>query len=180
MSKISSKISIPIILAGIFAITIFIAFDYSRLDASFYIIIFLLAAFVFFFGFATGQEFSSPIKRLLERATELSNGNLSSRVYLETKDELADLAKVFNKIAEELESSQQQQESTEKAVGLKVQARTQALEETINALEQKVQNRTAELSRLVGDSDQLKKELSDLRKKLDKPGKTKPKLEENI
>ena len=99
---------------------------------------------------------------------------------METKDELADLAKVFNKIAEELESSQQQQESTEKAVGLKVQARTQALEETINALEQKVQNRTAELSRLVGDSDQLKKELSDLRKKLDKPGKTKPKLEENI
>lgn len=173
MSKISSKIAVPIILAGIFAITIFIAMDYEKLDITFYLIILILAIFVFFFGFATGQEFSSPIKKLLERATELSKGNLSSRVYLETKDELAELAKVFNKIAEDLEASHMQEENTEKSVGIKVKARTQELEETINALDQKVKNRTIELERLIAETGKFQKdvktkedEITQLRKEL--------------
>lgn len=187
MSKLTTKISIPIILAGVFAITIFIALDHDRLDTAFYIVLLILTVFVFLFGFATGQEFASPIKKLLERAIELSNGNLSSRVYLETKDELAELAKVFNKIAEELESSQVRQEKTEQSVGVKVKAKTQELEETINALEQKVKNRTAELERLVKEADKsrsdikdkeleaskLREELLGLKQKYTRGGKTK-------
>ena len=82
------------------------------------------------------------VKKILDKATELSKGNLSSRVYLETKDELSELAEVFNKIAEELQASHEQEANTEKSVGIKVKARTKDLEETINALEQKVKNRT--------------------------------------
>jgi two-component system sensor histidine kinase CpxA len=159
MSKLSLKISIPIILAGLFAIAIFVALDYEKLGMSFYIVLFLLAVYVFFFGFATGQELSSPVKKLLERATELSKGNLSSRAYLETKDELAELAKVFNKIAEELERSHLQGENAEKSVDIKVRARTQALEETINALEQKIKNRTIESERLVNESEKMRTEV---------------------
>jgi len=156
MSKITTKITIPIVLVGIFAVAIFFAIDYEKTDYSFYIIILFFAVYIFFFGFSTGQNLSSPIKKLLEKATELSKGNLSSRVYLETKDELSELAGVFNKIAEELELSRLQQENAEKSVGIKVKARTEELEETISALEQKVKNRTIELERMVKELNSLR------------------------
>ena len=155
MSKLTYKIAIPIVLIGVFAIVIFIALNYEQMDSSFYIVFALLVVYVFFFGIATGQNLSSPIRKILDGATELSKGNQSSRIYLESKDELAELAKVFNKIAEELEESHKQSSDMEKSVGIKVKARTRELEETINALEQKVKNRTIELERLIGESNRL-------------------------
>lgn len=156
MATLTSKITIPIVLAGIFSMAIFTALDYNQLNATFYIVFLLLIVFVFFFGISTGQNFSSPIKKILDKANDLSRGNLSSRVYLETKDELAELANTFNKIAEELEESHQQQESSEKSIGIKVKARTQELEERINALDQKVKNRTIELERMTAELNKLK------------------------
>ena len=193
MSKLSSKISVPIILAGIFAITIFIAVDYDKLDFKFYIILFLLTVFMFFFGFATGQNISSPVKKLLDRANDLKNGNLSSRVYLETKDELAEQAKAFNQIAEEMESSKSLEEKTEKSVDIKVRARTQELNDTIDALEQKVKNRTVEHNRLMAEAQklqqqtkakedemaQIKKELNDIKSKIGRANKQRPAEENN-
>lgn len=187
MSKLSYKISLPIILAGIFAVTIFMAFDYDKLDPAFYIILVMLTIFMFFFGFATGQNLSSPVKMLLDRANELKNGNLSSRVYLETKDELAELARAFNQIAEELESSKSSEEKTEKSVDIKVRARTQELKDTIDMLEQKVKNRTIEHERLMSETQrlqlqtkekeiemsQLKKELLDMKTKISRFSKPK-------
>ena len=187
MSKLTTKIAVPIILAGTFAITIFIALDYDRLEPSFYIILLLLLVYVFFFGLATGQSLSSPIKKLLDKATELSKGNLSSRVYLETKDEFSELANTFNKIAEEFEVSHESQANAEKSVSIKVKAKTKELEETIGALEQKVKNRTIELERLIEESNrlkelakssgtetaQLRQELSDSQQKVSEDNKTK-------
>jgi len=149
MSNITSKISTAIIVAGLFIIVSFAALDYDALNINFYIIFSFLFIFVFFFGLATGQRVASPIKKLLEKTEELSKGNLSSRVYLETKDELAGMAKAFNKIAEDLEASRAQEGNAEKSVGIKVKAKTLALEETINALEQKVRNRTSELECMI-------------------------------
>lgn len=149
MPKLTTKIALPIILAGVFAIAVFVALGYEQLSPSFYVVILFFAIYVFFFGLATGQGLSSPIRKLLDKAEELSKGNLSSRIYLETKDELAELAKALDKIAEELEESRAQAENAEKSVDIKVRARTQDLEETINALEQKVKNRTIELERLI-------------------------------
>ena len=158
MPSLTSKIAVPIILAGLFAITIFLALDYERLEPSFFVVLLLLSVSIFFFGFAIGQNFVSPIKRLIERATNLSNGDLTSRVYLESKDEFGELAKIFNKIAEELQESHCETQKTEESVGIKVKARTQALEETINALEQKVKNRTIELERLIQESKKLQED----------------------
>lgn len=166
MSKLSSKISLPIILAGVFVITIFLALDYEKLDAKFYVIILLLTIFMFFFGFATGQSLTSPIRKLLERAKDLKNGNLSSRAYIETKDELSELAKTFNQIAEELEISKNQTEASEKSVDMKVRARTQELKDTINALEQKVRNRTIEHEKLVSESQRLQQQTKEKEKEM--------------
>jgi len=156
--KLSYRISVPIILAGFFAIVAFIALDFRNLNLNFYILLFFIAVYVFFFGFATGQRFASPVQKILDRAREMSKGNLSTRVYLETKDEIAELAKVFNKLAGDLEESRNKEESTEKSVDIRVKAKTQGLEETINALEQKVQNRTIELQRVITDLNKFKED----------------------
>ena len=76
MSKISFKVAYPIIIAGFFIMVAFIGFNYQNLTSSFYIIFFLLAVYVFLFGFATGKNFAQPIKKLLKRAEELSQGDL--------------------------------------------------------------------------------------------------------
>ncbi len=156
MSKITTKIAFPIILVGVFTIIIFMVLNYEQVGFSFYFITLLLIIFIFFFGLSIGQNFSSPIKKLLETANQLSKGNLLSRVDLETKDELAELARVFNKIAEELEDGRLREENAEKAINIKVKAKTQEFEETINALEQKVQNRTIEMQKLTAELDRLK------------------------
>lgn len=149
MTKILVKVAVPIILVGVFAVASLIAIISWPLPRDFYVVLSLIAIFVFFSGLAIGQRLAMPVKKILGKAEELSKGNLSSRVDLETKDEFSDLAKAFNKIAEELQESHLQQANIEKSVDIKVRARTKELEETINALEQKVRNRTAELEKLI-------------------------------
>src|SRR3990167_5589439 len=151
---------------------------FENLNLSFYIIFLLLTIYIFLFGFATGQQFSKPVKELLQKADNLSKGDLKSRFYLENKDELGELARVFNKIADDFEQSKNQNENMERAVDIKVKARTQALDETINALEQKVKNRTLELQRIGSELEkfkdqpkeeeilELKERIKDLKKEL--------------
>jgi len=134
--------------------------------------------YVFFFVLAIGQNLSSPVKKLLDKATELSKGNLSSRVYIESKDELSELAAIFNKIAEELQQSSTQEDVLQKSVDMKVRAKTQELQEIITALEQKVKNRTVELDKIITELERLKletkfNELNSLKQKIDKPKKPK-------
>ena len=157
MDKLTLKIAFPIIAIGIFAIAalIFSLTNFEQLGISFYIVVSFLVIFVFFAGLAIGQRLSSPVKEILNRAMELSKGNLSSRVYLETKDELSELAKILNQIGEELQTSHEQAADVEKSVNIKVKARTQELEEIINALEQKVKNRTIELERLIKEANKV-------------------------
>jgi len=161
MSKISSKITVPIVLVGLFSIVIFVSLNYEQLGLTFYVVLLFLSVYIFSFGFAVGQNFSSPIKKLLEKATELSKGNLSSRVYLHTKDELSELANIINKIAEELEESHIDSKIIEKTADVKAKARTQVLEESVNALEQKVRSRTTELERILGESRILQRHIKE-------------------
>lgn len=158
ISAITVRIALPIIIIGTFTIVVFIALGSNKIDIGFYTVVFLLSIFIFLFGFAIGQNFSLPVRKILKRATELSQGDLKTRVYLETKDEFGELAKIFNRIAEDLEKSRSEAEKTEKSVDIKVRAKTQDLEETIGALEQKVRNRTVELERLVDESEKFKEE----------------------
>lgn len=154
MQKISFKIAVPVILAGLFSIVVFVALNPEGLPTSFYIILFLLSVFVFFYGLYVGQSVANPIEKILKRAVDLSKGDTKARFYLETKDEFGELAQIFNKIADDLENSRNKAESSEKSVNIKVKAKTADLEETINALEQKVKNRTIEIERLLKQQGQ--------------------------
>ena len=159
MPNITSKIALSIILAGLFIVTVFTAMDYNRLDFNFYVVFSAVVVYIFLFGFAVGQNYSLPIKELIKKANELAKGNLSSRVYLESKDELADLAKVLNKLAEKLEQSKTAVEESEREIDIKVKARTEAFQETITALDQKVRNRTIELEKMIADFQKLQENI---------------------
>ncbi len=159
MAKLSFKIALPIILSGLFIIVIFIAYTQVKFELSFYIILLLLVLYLFLFGFTVGQRIAFPVKKLLQRAQDLSRGDLASRVYLETKDEFEDLIRVFNQIAEEIQETHSKLKSVESAVDIKVKARTHSLEETIIALEQKIKNRTIELERLMQECERLRQQI---------------------
>jgi len=167
------SIAFPIIAVGLFVIVVFAALQYESLTIQIYAIFALIAVFVFLFGVATGQRFASPLKQLLDKAERLSKGELESRVYLETKDEFAELAGAFNKIAEDLQKSHSSAEQAESVADLKIRARTQELEGTIDSLEQKVKGRAEELQRMINESEQLQTvvksregEITNLRKEL--------------
>ena len=165
----------------------FVALNYENLNFTFYIIFAFLAVYIFLFGFAIGQNFTAPVRRLLKKANDLSKGDLKSRFYAESKDEIGQLSNVFNRIADKLEESNSENELTKRSVGIKVEAETQSLREVINALEKKVQNRTLEIQKIVGDlekfkeyskdreveSAELKSEILGLKEKLDKRGSKK-------
>jgi methyl-accepting chemotaxis protein len=167
MSKITSKITFPIILVGLFSLAVFMALNYNQLGPSFYVILLFLSIYIFSFGFAIGQSVSSPIKELLKKAREVSGGNLSSRVYLETKDELAELADILNKIAEELQENHIDEEIIEKTTEMKTKARTEALNETIMALEQKIRNRTNDLEKITGETKRLQDQVKEKEKEIE-------------
>jgi methyl-accepting chemotaxis protein len=173
MTKISSKIALPIVLSGLFVISIFIALNYETLQLDFYIVLLLLTFFVFFFGYAIGQKIGAPVKQMLERATDISNGDLSVRISVGTKDEMEGLAQIFNKIAEDLQRTRTQEENTQKSVDLKVRAKTQILQETISALEQKVRNRSIETERLMREIEALQQKMKeDKKEEIQEPNKT--------
>jgi len=158
MPKLVIRIAIPIILVGVFVILTLFALNYEQFNLSFYIVITLLLVFLFSFGIAIGQNLTSPVKKILDGAQELSKGNWSQRIDVETKDELSELASAFNKIAEELQDDYEQRSEMEKSVAIKVRAQTKEFQETISALEQKVKNRTIELERLTNEINKLRGE----------------------
>jgi nitrate/nitrite-specific signal transduction histidine kinase len=147
MTKISLKVAYPIIITGLFIIVIFVALNYENLSPDFYMVLIPLTAFLFLFGFASGQKFALPVKKLLKGADYISKGNFKSRFLLEEKDELGQLSKVFNNIAEEFENHELKITTLDN----KVKLRTKALEEIILVLEQKIKNRTLELQNALED-----------------------------
>ncbi len=157
-TNIAFKVALPMVLAGMFIVVIFIAFNPQQMDMMFYIFVFLVFIFIFFYGFATGQRVAFPVKRLLKRAIDLSRGDLKSRFYMETKDEFGELAQIFNKIADELEQSRATEQNSEQAMDIKIRAKTQDMAETISVLEQKVRNRTAEMGRVMEELERIKAE----------------------
>ncbi len=155
MVNVSLKVAYSIIITGLFIIVVFVATFYQVLDPNFYLVLIPLTAFLFLFGFAIGQKFAFPVKKLLKEADYLSKGNFKSRFYVANKDELGELAGVLNKIAQEFEESK----NKIGALDNKVKLRTKASEEIINVLEQKIKNRTFDFQRAVEDSEKLRETL---------------------
>jgi len=155
----SLKIAFSIIIAGVFIIIAFIGYNYQNLNSSTYVILYLLVIFTFLFGLAAGQNITMPLKRLLESVDSFSKGDLKRRIYLESTDEVGELTKIFNKIAEEFEKKNEENETSKKSVDIKSKTRILILEEVISALDKKIKNRTLEFQKIVEDSEKFKEQL---------------------
>lgn len=156
-TSIFLKISFSLIILGIFLIVIFIALVYQQLNFQSYLIILLLLIFTFLFSFAISQRFVFPIKKLIRRASKLSEGSLKTRIYLETKDEFEQLANIFNQIAEELEKSHSLVEKTKYTVNIKIRAKTKELENVIESLEQKLKDKAREFQGMADRFEEFRK-----------------------
>jgi signal transduction histidine kinase len=65
-------------------------------------------------GYLLSSSFLDRIKSIDKAAKKIAAGNLSSRVPIEGRDELADLAQTFNHMASQLEEAAEQQNELEK------------------------------------------------------------------
>jgi signal transduction histidine kinase len=78
---------------------------------------------------ALGGRFTKPIIRLREGAEQVGGGNFEHRVLIETDDEIGELAKQFNLMADHLRSSQQ---ATLSALTIPIISQTGELQEVLN------------------------------------------------
>lgn len=158
-NKYSLKIALSIIVAGVFVITAFVGYNYQSLNRGTYVILYLLVLFIFFFGVAVSQNITLPLRRLLENADEFSKGDLKRRLDAKSTDEIGQLAKIFNKIAEDFENKSKESEHLKTSAEIKAKTRILILEEVINALDKKIKNRTLEFQKNIEEAMRLKEQL---------------------
>ena len=159
INKYSLKIALSIIIAGVFVIVAFIGYNYQSLNSSTYVVLYLLIVFIFLFGFTAGQNITMPLKKLLETADSFSKGDLKQRVHTKSTDEIGQLTKIFNKIAEDFERKNIEQENSRVSADIKAKTRILILEEVVNALDKKIKNRTLEFQGMVDQIEKLKQQL---------------------
>jgi len=75
-----------------------------------------------------------PLERFVAATREISRGDLSQRVEIQSRDELGDLALSFNKMTSELAKTKDKLSDHARQLENKVAERTAELEKTVNAL----------------------------------------------
>lgn len=161
MSKLGRKIAFSIITGGLFVIVCFAALEYQNLTFSLYNIIGFLIAFIFLFGVAMGQNFSAPVDEILDTADNISKGNMKKfNLKNKTKDEIEELAKIFDKITQNFQNTKDEVESLKRSAELKFRTKALLSDQVIVALEEKIKNRTADLQRAILELDNLRQQMS--------------------
>lgn len=97
------------------------------------IAIVLLISFIL--AIVAAQQFTVPMKILWEKARVIAGGNYKSRVVIESKDEIGDLARQFNRMAESIDKRDEQIQQHQLLLKQKVLSRTKELEEEKNKLQ---------------------------------------------
>ncbi|MDE5417628.1 ATP-binding protein [Labilibaculum sp. DW002] len=111
---------------------------FSEIRSQFFLFASLLSGFVlisFLLALLATKQFVHPIRNLIEKAKFISRGNYSSRVEVETHDEIADLARQFNVMAQSLEKREIEISMHQDMLKKKVKLRTSELETEKNKLQ---------------------------------------------
>jgi methyl-accepting chemotaxis protein len=108
-------------------------------------IFFIVIFFSFFICFYFSKGVVSSLGELKKGAEIIRKGNFKHRIVIKTKDEIEDLGKTFNQMAEDLERSHSVTEEAKNILEIKVQARTKELKELAENLEDRIEEKTKEL-----------------------------------
>ena len=117
----------------------------SVLGRNLVLITFITLIFIFIVSLFFSQLVVNPIKKLHKGAEIIRKGNLDYKVDIRTGDEIEQLAKEFNRMAERLGQSKAALEESKAVLEIKVAARTKELKELAESLEEQVKGRTKEL-----------------------------------
>lgn len=118
-----------------------------------------------------GRFFLRGVKIIYNTAIEVSKGNFNIRTNVKSRDETGELAKVFNKMLDDigqsgkelsemnkkLQEANQQIEKEKLSLEAKVHERTKELEDIKNTLELRVREKTSELEERLKDLEKFKK-----------------------
>lgn len=124
----------------------------AGLGATILVIIFGLGIAVFLAG-----KMTKPIKQLTKGVEIVGKGDLGHRIEIKTGDEVEELAKSFNQMAEDLKRSYTALEESKKILEVKVEARTKELRELTETLEEKVRERTKEIQERMAELERFHK-----------------------
>jgi len=113
-------------------------------------------------GFFIYRSLSKPLYKLTKGAEIIGKGNLKYKIDIKSKDEIGDLANAFNKMTEDLITSQKRLQDQAQNLEKAIKERTKELEQSKKELEksgwEKDKQRTATLS-ILEDVGETKKEL---------------------
>ncbi|OIP75632.1 MAG: hypothetical protein AUK07_01265 [Parcubacteria group bacterium CG2_30_36_21] len=152
----------------------------SVLGSNLVLITFITLIFIFIVSLFFSQLVVNPIKKLHKGAEIIRKGNLDYKVDIRTGDEIEQLAKEFNRMAERLGQSKAALEESKAVLEIKVAARTKELKELAESLEEQVKGRTKELQEKMKELErfnrlavgrelkmiELKKEIERLKKEI--------------
>jgi len=152
----------------------------SVLGSNLALITFITLIFIFIVSIFFSQLVVNPIKKLHKGAEIIRKGNLDYKVDIRTGDEIEQLAKEFNRMAERLGQSKAALEESKAVLEIKVAARTKELKELAESLEEQVKGRTKELQEKMKELErfnrlavgrelkmiELKKEIERLKKEI--------------
>lgn len=85
-------------------------------------------------GILSARGLVRPINRITKTAQEIKEGNLSARVNLDGKDEIAELAKTFDAMAESVESNQELERRLTTDVAHELRTPLMAIQSTVEAI----------------------------------------------
>ena len=120
------------------------------------VIMFVLTiALAVIISFYFAKKITQPLEQLRKGAEIIGKGNFEHRIKLKTGDEIEELGRTFNQMAEDLRRSRAALEESETVLKIKVKARTRELEELAQSLEDKVKERTKELQERVNELERF-------------------------
>ena len=120
------------------------------------VIMFVLTiALAIIISFYFAKKITQPLEQLRKGAEIIGKGNFEHRIKLKTGDEIEELGRTFNQMAEDLRRSRAALEESETVLKIKVKARTRELEELAQSLEERVKERTKELQERVNELERF-------------------------
>jgi two-component system, OmpR family, sensor histidine kinase BaeS len=115
-------------------------------------------------GFFIIRRIIAPIRSMTTAVQQISRGNFSQRVQVKSKDEVGELAKAFNQMAETLEHNQQQRRNMTADIAHELRTPISIIEANLEAmLDGVLQPNPEEIASLRDESSLLARLVDDLR-----------------
>ena len=103
---------------------------------SYFILISVISlVFISLAGFLLSKSITKPLSNLTNGVAEMGKGNLDYRIYINSKDEIEELANTFNQMAKDLKKSKAKLDEYNRELGGRVKERTEELQARVDELE---------------------------------------------